>query len=31
MHQVFHWINEPATWSQDEGVLSVVTDAQTDF
>lgn len=31
MHQVFHWINEPATWSEEDGVLRVVTDAQTDF
>ena len=31
MHQVFHWINEPATWSEEDGVLRVVTDAQTVF
>ncbi len=31
MHQAFHWINEPTTWADKDGVLSVVTDAQTDF
>lgn len=31
MHQIFQWINEPATWSEEDGELRVVTDAQTDF
>ena len=31
MQQVFQWINEPATWSEEDGSLSVVTDEETDF
>lgn len=31
MQQVFQWINEPATWSEEDGSLSVVTDEKTDF
>lgn len=31
MDQSFYWINEPAQWQQEDGVLSVVTEDQTDF
>ena len=31
MQQVFQWINEPATWSEEDCSLSVVTDEKTDF
>lgn len=31
MHEEFQWVNEPAKWHCEEGVLSVVTDEHTDF
>lgn len=31
MQPAFKWINEPAHWHSENGALSVVTDARTDF